>query len=540
MPAAKRRPEDVAYSAASWALGVEYVDDLKRPPVQDELLPAVGLPRPVIDACRNLASHLREHHRDFYQRTADETEGLLAKEIKEAQASDLGKIDTFRFEEDKVLLAALESLSGTRWDEAAEWAELRVEKRPDQSFWLRDDPARQSAWRLILSVARLGQAMSRAGALASLGTAQEDEGLDGAVRAYVERGAAVDQAHRQMEQHRVALLYPQVPGFESLRQRLDEARVLWREWADGWAREFSALCRARGFLPSPSLQQRHLFDEVVRPMCQEPGVTALFVVDALRYEMAEELYQALSDTPATSIHLKARLAELPTLTAVGMNALAPVTTAKARLLPVMDRDSGAISGFSSTELRVTDPESRRRAMHDRVGGVTCPWHTLEEVTARDANWLKRSVSQARLVVVHSLEIDQAGENGVGPAVFAHILQKLKAAWRLLRDAGVRRFVITSDHGFLLLDGASTAQPHGRRIDPKRRHVYVTVPADHTGEARVSLSELGYEGEGFLCFPESTAVFDTGKRPMSFVHGGNSLQERVIPVLTLVHRAAAGG
>jgi hypothetical protein len=44
----------------------------------------------------------------------------------------------------------------------------------------------------------------------------------------------------------------------------------------------------------------------------------------------------------------------------------------------------------------------------------------------------------------------------------------------------------------------------------------------------------------LIFPESTAVFDTGRRPMHFVHGGNSLQERVIPVLTLVHRAGASG
>jgi hypothetical protein len=41
------------------------------------------------------------------------------------------------------------------------------------------------------------------------------------------------------------------------------------------------------------------------------------------------------------------------------------------------------------------------------------------------------------------------------------------------------------------------------------------------------------------FPESTAVFDTGRRPMSFVHGGNSLQERVIPVLTVIHRAPSG-
>jgi hypothetical protein len=42
------------------------------------------------------------------------------------------------------------------------------------------------------------------------------------------------------------------------------------------------------------------------------------------------------------------------------------------------------------------------------------------------------------------------------------------------------------------------------------------------------------------FPDSTAVFDTGRRKMTFVHGGNSLQERVIPVLTVVHRTAAGG
>jgi hypothetical protein len=113
---------------------------------------------------------------------------------------------------------------------------------------------------------------------------------------------------------------------------------------------------------------------------------------------------------------------------------------------------------------------------------------------------------------------------------------------LLRDAGVKRFVFTSDHGFLLLDdNALAAQPHGRKIDPKRRHVFSSVAADHTGEVRVALSDLGYDGvSGHLMFPETTAPFDKGDRSMSFVHGGNSLQERVIPVLTVVHRAAAGG
>jgi hypothetical protein len=531
------RAEDMAFAAASWALCVEYVDDLKRPPVSALLGDAVSLPRPVIDACRAVAAHLRDRHERFYKRTAEETEALLADEIDAARAEDLGRIDTFRFEEDKVLKAAIAALERGEWSKAGDWAALRQVGRPGAaSFWLRDDPTRTSAWQLVQSAALLGLAIERAGP--RLGASAG--GLEAAVAAYVERGAAVDEAHRQLEQRRVALLYPQVPEFEALRARLDGMRRVWRTWADGWARDFNALCKSQGFLPDASLRQRALFDEVVRPLAQEPGVTAYFVVDALRFEMGQELFRQLDGTPATTVRLDARLAELPTVTEVGMNVLAPVDS-RGRLTVALAGDPGAVLGFQAGEFRVSNPETRRRAMHDRVGGATCPWLTLEEVVSRDGASLKRTIAQARLVVVHSQEIDNAGEKGVGPAVFDHVLQKLRAAWRLLRDAGVRRFVFTSDHGFLLLDdSAGTAQPHGRRIDPKRRHVFSPVAADHTGEARVALADLGYDGaSGHLMFPETTAVFDTGRRAMDFVHGGNSLQERVIPVLTVVHRAAAG-
>ena len=103
MPSSPPHAEDVAFVAASWALSVEYVDDLKRAPVSPLLLAAAReLPRPVIDTCRRVAAHLRERHSTFYERTADETEALLADEVKAARRGP-GKIDTFRFEEDKVL-----------------------------------------------------------------------------------------------------------------------------------------------------------------------------------------------------------------------------------------------------------------------------------------------------------------------------------------------------------------------------------------------------------------------------------------------------
>lgn len=530
LPQATPRAEELAFALASWVLAAEYVDDLKREPVDPRLAPARALPRPVVDVCREIAAHLRERHRAFYQQTADEVEARLAEEVEAARAEDLGRIDTFRFEEDRVFEAAVDALRDRRWSAALDWAALRL---GGMSCWLGDDPARQSAWQLVQGAAELGRAIEAAGP--SLGAPGS---LEAAVARYAELGALVDRAHRHLEQRRTALLYPQVPGFERLRERLDDLRALWRAWADAWARDFNAICRAEGFLPESRMQQRTLFDEVVRPLAAESGTTAYFVVDALRFEMGQELHEALVDTPATTARLEPRLAELPTVTEVGMNVLAPVAD-RGRLAPVMA--SGAVAGFALGSYRVSDPESRKRAIQDRVGGSTCPWLTLEDVVSRDATSLKQAIARARLVVVHSQEIDNAGEKGVGTAVFDHVLQKLRAAWRLLRDAGVRRFVITADHGFLLADDTTTtSQPYGRKVDPKRRHVFSPVAADHTGEARVALADLGYQGvEGHLMFPETTAVFDTGKRSSNFVHGGNSLQERVIPVLTLVHRAGSG-
>nr|WP_293178107.1 BREX-6 system phosphatase PglZ [Nannocystis sp.] len=393
---------------------------------------------------------------------------------------------------------------------------------------------RRPAWEVVRQVATLGQAIAAAGpALAA-------DSLEVAVQRYVHSGASVDQAHRLLEQRWHGVSGALLPGREELRAQVVRTRELWHEWADSWARGFSALCKARGFVPAPALQQRTLFEEVVRPLTAGTGTTVVFLVDALRYEMAEELRRELGDPGATTIELRARLAELPSITAVGMNALAPVSE-RGKLRPAL-RD-GAIVGLQRGEYRVDNPESRKRAMHERVDKAKCPSMSLDELLADDAAALKHRIAGAKLALVHVDAIDSAGEKGNGLMVFELVLQRLRSACNLLREAGARRFVITADHGFLLLDDAvRQTQAHGRKIDPWRRHVLSPVAADHPGEVRVPLSQLDYEGvDGVqLMMPEGIAVFDIGKRTLSFVHGGGSLQERVIPVLTIVHRSSGAG
>lgn len=530
---ARRLADEVAFAVSSWALAVEYVDDLRRETRDPRLAPVRALPRAVIDACRGLAEHLRRAQPDFYRRTAEETEELLQAEVEDARAEDLGRIDTFEFEEKKVYEAALSALAEGRWKDARTWA---LERLDGSSFWIElRDSLRKPAWELVLAAATLEQAIAAAGpSLAAKSPAQ-------AVERYTARGAAVDEAHRALEQRWHAAGGALLPERETLRARVARVRELWHAWADAWAREFSALCRAQGFLPPPALQQRTLFEDVVRPMTTQPGTTVLFLVDALRYEMAEELRRELGEPGATTIELRARLAELPTDTAIGMNALAPVAD-RGKLRLAFDKD-GKIAGLSRGECVVSNPETRRRAIHDRVGGAKCPQYSLEEILRSDVAKLSKGLAGAKLVIVHAREIDDAGEKGVGLAVFAEALRRLRAAWNLLREAGARRFVVTADHGFLLLDDAyRQAQSHGRKIDPGRRYVLSPLAADHPGEVRVPLSQLDYEDarDLQLMMPEGTAVFDVGRRPLSFVHGGGSLQERVIPVLTIVHRTAGAG
>jgi hypothetical protein len=220
-----------------------------------------------------------------------------------------------------------------------------------------------------------------------------------------------------------------------------------------------------------------------------------------------------------------------------MNVLAPVA-ASGVLSPVFA--AGRFKGFRTGEFTVDGPESRVRAMFLRVGGRKVPRLELDEAATLPPAELKPRISGASLVVVHSRAIDDAGEAGLGVEHFDRELQRLVTACRNLQNAGIRQLVLTADHGFLLQDETARVHRYGRSIDPSRRHVWSADVHDQTGLVTVPLAALRYTGaDGCLLMPEDTGVFETGPGNRgSFVHGGGSLQERVIPVVTVQFPAAA--
>lgn len=523
-------PDEIARTALwSWLLCVEYVHDLVGEPATEWLKPLRRLSPPLLETCRSIVRELRARAPDDYVRAAEDVAEMIAEEQQKVRPQDLGKVDTFRFEVARIFEAALEALRNGDDAAALAWASARV----TSSFWLGRDQAHRWEWTLLEAAARLGKAISDAPEPLKRAITHAD-----AVEAYTRSAWKVDRAHRHLEQHAYRLLDPALPHLMELRRAIKAVRERYRGWADELGRAWARLCADAGHLPEPSLRQRSLFAQVVEPLVRNGEKVAYFVVDALRWELAAELADELRST-GTQIELGARFAELPTLTAVGMNALAPVELDNGRLAPVLAERR--FKGFRAGERTISTPEDRANAMGRRLHGSPALLLKLGEVAESTPEALKKTLKKsAGLVVVHGTEIDDAGEAGFGVATFEQSLRQIRSAFLHLQAAGIRQFVLTSDHGFLLQDDEGRVRTWGTARDPFRRHVVLDSAQREQGTHCVSFSALGYEGaDQHLVFHDDTSVFATGKKGATFVHGGNSLQERLIPVLTVARKRDPG-
>jgi len=515
----------------SWLLCVEYVHDLKRSPHIPLLTPLAELSPPLRKTCLQLTEVVRERFPRSYRELALQAESLVEEDLERGEADELGKIDTFSKEDTRLLEAALVQLGQKQWKKARAWAEERLSS---PSVWVKNDRDRRHEWELVKVGALLGEAIE-----AHRDPLEKARTLEEAVERYAgeehqpESGAqAVDRAHRVFEQEHNRLFTHRLPHYARLNQAVTLLRAEYRRWLDQTHGAFSELCARHGFLPPAALQQRTLYDQVVHPLLQgEQSRTAYFLVDALRYEMAVELAEMLEEE-ALSLHLTPRLAELPTKTSVGMNVLAPVCVDGK--LTVADT---SLKGFRAGEYLVTAPQSRGRAMGERSlqrlpdARRTPVWLDLRDLTHKSVEQLRKEAEKSSLVVVHTQEVDEGGEADLGLTTFAGWVGRLHSAILALRNAGVEEFVITADHGFLLTDRQAEPVSYNT-AGVKRRFIFTDKMVKDDSMNTVSFESLGYQGaDGYLMFRKDSRVFDTrGKSAATFVHGGNSLQERVIPVM----------
>lgn len=377
--------------------------------------------------------------------------------------------------------------------------------------------AAAARWRAVRATADLRRAITETAAPAAATTAE-------LLSWYVDEGWRVDRAHRRLEIARndLRVLGDLEPAFTT-------ARVAYEDWLESTLLAFTSAVDRDGFDVGVLSRQGDIHSRWVR---DADAPVAYVWVDALRYELAAELAEGLrADGHSSELH--AAVGATPTVTPVGMANLTP--GAGAGLSLSLDGTDLAIRVEDAKVATVPERVARLRAAHgDKVLD-----RTLEIVAGQGEKELKRAIGDADLLLVRSQELDAAGESGMLNAAwsqFTAVLDLLRNLVARLGQAGVRRIVITADHGFVTL---SRGLGPNRSIDPPaggagrlHRRGWVGKGASTTESTlRLPLVATGVPSDADLIVPRGLAVFRAGGSKL-FFHGGLSPQELMVPVIVV--------
>lgn len=481
------------------------LDSVAKPPTKNEE-----------SAVRELVQRLRAAHADVYAMLADRVEEELGLKNAKLPPGALGTIDTFRFEERAVLRYAGDLIANGKFESA-----LSLVSEREQSFWLDRDVARKAQWEATRRMADLGSVAAQVQAAVAKTSGDAAAWLD----AYVTQSGGgwfrLDQAQRRMEAW-VANL-----GEEPEERPLAVVRRAYEDAVNAMANGFTKALAKAGWAVPGALHQTRVWSEVVN---DKPKPVAYFLVDAMRFEMGIELAERLPKT--SEVAVRASVGALPSITPIGMAALMPGASASFSVV----EEKGKL-GARIEDSFLPDLTARRKHAAARVPKLVDL--ALDELLSLQPSKLAKKVEGAQVVLVRSQEIDHAGENGFtyqARQVMDTVIDNLARALGKMARAGIEHAVVSADHGHLFFatdrdESMRTDAPGGDTVELHRRCWIGRGGATPAGCVRVSAAQLGYASDLELVFPTAAGVFKAGG-DLAFHHGGPSLQELVVPVLTV--------
>lgn len=479
-----------------------------------------GIPGPEtreqMDRIKAVVERLRREQPDAYTRMADRIEQEVNLKDLGLEAGSLGSLDTFRFEEKALFQWCAELLVKESYTQV-----MALVSQRRTSFWLLPD--RKNQWEACKRMAELGKALEET--KGQLGQLREDPGAwlewytDGKG---VAQGFLVDQLYRSLETW--------VSGLDDepeAHQAYGVIRRAYEAFCHRTAEGFTKALVKSGWQVPGWLSQTRVFEDEVRP---KPAKKAFLLVDALRYEMGASLAARLSEI-VEDLRLRPVLAALPSITTVGMAALMPGSAAAFEVVAQDGHLAAKVDGVVLGDL-----VARKRHLNERV--PSSEDMDLNEVLVTPASRLAAKLSGADLVIVRSQEIDHSGEGGfslVARRTMEELLTTgLVKAVRKLAAAGVEHFILCADHGHQFTqpkeDDMKLGAPSGQTVESHRRCWIGRGLQVIPGSVKASSQDLGYSSDLEFLFPMGAGVFKTGG-DLSFHHGGPSLQELVVPLIT---------
>lgn len=372
-------------------------------------------------------------------------------------------------------------------------------------------------------------------------------------QAYSKRLYLFDKAYRQF------IVWSDRGFGDILKGLIEDVENLYTQWyleelGEAWSNALSVPTNIsdsqyRWELPAiPS--QTQFYSRHVTPILEGSDREKAFVIisDALRYEVACELTEVIKKELRGDTTIEPQFGVLPSVTKLGMAALLPGM--KIELLP---RESDVLRDGMSTQ----GTQARQKVLNQnsRVAATILNAKELLEMNTEQG---RAAILPYRLVYIYHNLIDAIGdkaasEHQVLAACEQAINELVKLVKRVCNSLNGTNVLITADHGFLyqrraIAEADKRPLPKGEGVlETNRRYVLgkniqvdpgttqFSLPYD-SREAIISGSTLRVTA----IVPRGSLRFAVQGAGAQYVHGGASLQEICIPVITYHHQRAIKG
>jgi hypothetical protein len=463
----------------------------------------------IFEICDRLRNNRQTQ--SLYLEQAKQIDNDLELEQSVKGIMDYGDRDTFSFEERGFLSQYIEAVLKGTFDTAR-----AIELTHRDSIWV-SEGARLQEWRLVGQAFQLSEAIEDFNREHTTPPIQ----LPGLLKCYQSDLRIIDQLHRALLQAEEDLI-DQPPAIAKLLDQITEAYEL---LIGRYIQAFTNAIQHSGWPPEELPRNRDVFSRFVEPKLQANQKVAYFLIDSLRYDLAVGLQQELEQLHSIDLHPVS--AQLPTITPVGMASLMPQADQKFSMLELDDTIVPALGGKP-----VRNTTERANWIRSIYGDRYMDLKLQEIVKASHKITIPKVVD---LLVVRNTEIDMAGETDASFALreIPRTLQKIRVAIQKLSEKGFSNIVIATDHGFHL----RTSVRPGYKVEKPEGPWSLEKDRALIGKGTTTEKTQGYKTED-VGIPLSDALYVVPKNLSTFIentsyfHSGLSLQECVLPVLTI--------
>ncbi|WP_276736568.1 BREX-1 system phosphatase PglZ type A [Bacillus sp. (in: firmicutes)] len=260
----------------------------------------------------------------------------------------------------------------------------------------------------------------------------------------------------------------------------------------------------------------------------------VIVSDAMRYEIGVELADRLNTETMGVCDVETLLGVVPSVTKIGMSSLLPHNE--------IDIDTNArvfVDGKDSSGL-----ENRKKIIESKVA-ESIAVH-FQDVLAMNKAGRRETFKGKKLIYIYHDTIDAMGDKASTEVYTFNAvetsLNQLYDLVKIIRDdlSGTNVF-ITADHGFLyqrdeLEESDKIGQDSIDSIEVKRRYILSKDQREVSGQLAINLSSIIKNEQQLTAYlPKATLRYKMQGSGINFVHGGASLQEIVVPLLSFKNK-----